>query len=588
LLKVGQKIDRYVMDSVIGTGGTAIVYRVKHQSLGTFHALKVLSVVSEVIRERMLQEGKVQATLRHPNVVVVSDVLEVNGQPGLLMEYIAGPSLQKAMREFKLPLEAAELLFVGMVNGVKAAHDMGIIHRDMKPANVLLKKTDEGFVPKVTDFGLAKLIIEGGEDSGRNKTRAGVAMGTPAYMAAEQIRDASNVDKRADIFSMGCILYELTVGQRAFPGDDAIRIYNSIMSGDYTPPLELKPDLPPRIDEAIRGALTMDRDKRIPDCDTLLSVLKGERTWEVTDDEQPFEEDPPTIETARPANPNAPEMVVALASKSDATTSHGDDDDVGRVVAKLQNYRNVDDTILQDGVQPELDPLYGPIGNSIVPRESDMDTIVEGDHIPPTAEMEVVQQGSMGIVSWAIIAVLMFGVLSFAGGGILVTYVTQVVGGGPPVQADSEMPTVETPVRPPPAETPPHDAPPTVVETPADDPPDDPPVQKKAHPPDPIPAPVHPTKVPIPDAGTTIRRPPPPSGPVTAKILSKPPTAKVTIDGIDKGRTPAKLELKPGKHKVEVRSSDKVGSFDIVVVRGGTNKWCFAFDYSEMHKGSCP
>src|SRR5690606_12070848 len=103
--------------------------------------------------------------------VAVTDVLDVDGQPGLLMEYIEGPSLHKALKEYKLPLAAAEMLFNGIVSAVRAAHAIGLVHRDLKPANVLLARVGDGFVPKVTDFGLAKMIHDS-EETGHGHTRA--------------------------------------------------------------------------------------------------------------------------------------------------------------------------------------------------------------------------------------------------------------------------------------------------------------------------------------------------------------------------------------------------------------------------------
>ena len=139
MLHEGTLVDRYTVESVIGTGGTAVVYRVKHSSLGTVHALKVLSVTSDAIRQRMLQEGRVQASLDHQNIVSVTDVLEVDGQPGLLMEFIEGPSLEQAMTRYQLDLETAETLFLGIVAGVRSVSvrlNLGIgLHDTLEKGN---------------------------------------------------------------------------------------------------------------------------------------------------------------------------------------------------------------------------------------------------------------------------------------------------------------------------------------------------------------------------------------------------------------------------------------------------------------------
>ncbi|MEM6931792.1 MAG: protein kinase, partial [Myxococcota bacterium] len=153
-----------------------------------------------------------------------------------------------------------------------------LVHRDLKPANVLLASTVEGFVPKVTDFGLAKIMID---IPGLAHTKQGISMGTPSYMAPEQIRDAGSVDQRADLWSLGCLLYELMTRRRAFPGDEALSIYNAVVDASFTSPRQWAPELPDRVNDAILGCLQLDPDDRIPDCATLLEVLQGRLEWDV-------------------------------------------------------------------------------------------------------------------------------------------------------------------------------------------------------------------------------------------------------------------------------------------------------------------
>jgi len=591
-------IDRYKVESVLGTGGTAVVYRVKHTSLGTPHALKVLSVTSDVIRERMLQEGRVQATLRHPNVVPVTDVLEIEGQPGLLMEFIEGPSLQRAMREFRLPLEAAELLFSGVVAGVQAAHELGFVHRDIKPANVLLKQTADGFIPKVTDFGLAKILRDEGEEAGQGHTRAGIAMGTPAYMASEQIRDASNVDQRADVFSLGCILYELVCGQRAFPGDDAITIYSAIMRGEFVPPLKLKPELPARIDMAIRGSLQMERAHRLNSCADLLAVLKGTKEWvEPVVEDSEFEDDPPTIETSRPARHDAPELMVALAPhpKEDALTSMGNSDARDRVVSKLQilpqsvlpeSSAKIDQTLVNqqsDEPNAHLDPLYRPVDGSEIPRPDDMATVLQPDPIDLSIVDEPVavvqQQGSLGWGGWALVSLVAIVALLLAIGGAVISTTQETVpriatakpGLAQALGPDGRLPEL-APLVP-------------DVGTASD--------AGTQAPAQAIAPPVHQPAAVDPGTAAPVHAPVKPKpvavvAPVQVKILSKPPTASVAVDGKPIGRTPFKGELLPGAHQIEVTSSGNVGTFSASVHAGGANRWCYDFDTQEAVEGSCP
>ena len=251
------------------------MFRVVHTALGTRHAMKVLHVPTRAVAARLLQEGQVQGSLSHPNVVAVTDLVDVQGSPGLVMEWIRGPSLEGYLRD-KPHLEMDELdsLVDGILAGVAAAHAAGMVHRDLKPGNILLQPTAGGMVPKVTDFGLAKLLNDG---AGRNlaSTRSGVAMGSPPYMAPEQIRDAKAVDARADIFSLGAVLYELATGRRAFNGRDMVEIFARISRGHYRPVRELRPDLPLRAARAIEAALIVDADQRIPNCQVLLQTWRG-------------------------------------------------------------------------------------------------------------------------------------------------------------------------------------------------------------------------------------------------------------------------------------------------------------------------
>ena len=170
MIDVGRSIDRYVVAGQIGEGGMATVYLVRHATLGTDHALKVLSIGSRSIRDRLIQEGRLQATLNHTNIVSVTDVLAVDGAPGLLMELIAGPALDTWLAHYRPSLEESLAIFRGICAGVGYAHSKGLVHRDLKPANVMLQITDTELIPKVTDFGLAKALDA---DSSSMKTRTG-------------------------------------------------------------------------------------------------------------------------------------------------------------------------------------------------------------------------------------------------------------------------------------------------------------------------------------------------------------------------------------------------------------------------------
>jgi serine/threonine-protein kinase len=304
----GTVVDRYVVEERIGEGGMAVVYRVRHQTLGSRHALKVLTITSQDVVDRLVQEGKVQAQLQHPNVVSVSDVLQVNGAPGLVMEYIQGPALDHWLYNYTPTLEEALTVFRGIVAGVGAAHAKGILHRDLKPANILLHVDERGVHPKVTDFGLAKLT----HATGQRQTRTGTTMGTPQYMSPEQIRDASTVDRRADLYSLGVILYELVCGEAPYKDGDVIELFAKVAAGDHRHPRDLHATLPQQVVDVIEGLMETNTLHRLSDCASVLEVLDGADSEQFTStfDLTSSTELPPP--RPMPANPGPTSMVPSM------------------------------------------------------------------------------------------------------------------------------------------------------------------------------------------------------------------------------------------------------------------------------------
>lgn len=259
--------DRYVVEGLLGGGGMADVYAAIDTRLGAPVALKVLRVPAQAIAARLEQEGRIQAQLRHPNVVAVTDRVTVAGSPGLVMERVDGPSLAGLLGAVRLPADEALRLAHGVLAGVRAAHDAGLVHRDLKPANVLLARVGDDLVPKVADFGLARML--GTEGHG---TRTGVAMGTPRYMAPEQIRSAGAVDHRADLFSFGALIYEMFVGEGAFAGDDTLELFNAVCAGAWGP-LPAGAGVPAGAREAIAACLQVVPDHRPQDAAAVAAML---------------------------------------------------------------------------------------------------------------------------------------------------------------------------------------------------------------------------------------------------------------------------------------------------------------------------
>lgn len=213
-MKPGTIIERYEVERLIGQGGMASVYEVKHLHLGTHHALKVLKSDRATVADALLREGRLQAQLDPTLVIPVTDVLFLDGVPALVMPLVRGCSLREVLTAYRpQPAEAAALV-IAMARAVAHAHEVGIVHRDIKPANVLLDEKFGRLRVRVADFGLARSA------SDRSGTAPGIMMGTPAYAPLEQLTDASSADASSDLWSMGVVIYELLAGFRPFPHQD--------------------------------------------------------------------------------------------------------------------------------------------------------------------------------------------------------------------------------------------------------------------------------------------------------------------------------------------------------------------------------
>lgn len=279
MLTPGRRIGRYEVLSLVGIGGMAAVYRVRHVELGSVHALKLLAVHRDRVRERLLQEGRAQAGLVHPNVVRVTDVLTSEDAPVLVMEFVEGPTLLNLLDDSdRLSLGTAMDIAIGVTRGLAAAHEVGLVHRDLKLANVLLATdTDGRYVPKIADFGLVKVVAA--DSASVRLTRAGSAMGTPEFMAPEQMRDASMVDAQADLYSLGCMLYALLTGRLPFRGSDLTLLHHRILAGDYVRPQTRVPGLPDALCELVEQLLQPDPKRRPASAAAVLAQLQRPETW---------------------------------------------------------------------------------------------------------------------------------------------------------------------------------------------------------------------------------------------------------------------------------------------------------------------
>lgn len=242
--------DRFDVEAFAGAGGMGDVFRARDRLTGARVALKVPRSGGARERERFLREASSLAELRHDGIVgYVAHGEDAAGELFLAMEWIGGEGLDVYLRHAKVSAEQTIRLGLRLADAIATAHRRGIVHRDLKPANVMLVEGDLER-PKVLDFGLARLL-----DVARSLTRSGVAVGTPAYMAPEQASANRQVDARADVFSLGCILFECVAGRPAFQGEQVAAILLKVLY-DVPPRLrDLAPDVPAGLDELVARML---------------------------------------------------------------------------------------------------------------------------------------------------------------------------------------------------------------------------------------------------------------------------------------------------------------------------------------------
>jgi eukaryotic-like serine/threonine-protein kinase len=278
-LGAGAQLGVYRIEAPIGSGGMGAVYRALDTRLGRRVALKVLLEGSPgtLEMERFQREARAASALNHPNICTIHDMGEVDGRPYLIMELLEGETLDD--RISRGPLTMDELLDLGIqvADGLEAAHSRGIIHRDIKPRNILITNRGQ---PKILDFGLAKSVAgqRDGARLGSNEslTWPGTTLGTIAYMSPEQAR-CEELDTRTDLFSLGVVLYEMATGSAPFAGSSPAVIFAAILGTNPEPPSRLNGSVSPALERTILRAIEKDREVRYQTAADFKADLKRAR-----------------------------------------------------------------------------------------------------------------------------------------------------------------------------------------------------------------------------------------------------------------------------------------------------------------------
>jgi serine/threonine-protein kinase len=257
---------KYRVEHVLGAGAMGVVVKVTQLGTGAVFALKFLrpSVArGGVAAKRFLREAAAVGRIQSPHVVGISDVGELDsGTPYLVMEYLHGTTLNDLLAgDRQLPMATACDYALQVAEGLAAAHAMGVLHRDIKPANLYVcSGTDGADLLKIVDFGVSKILAE--ESVGQHLTSPQASLGSPLFMAPEQMRSARTVDFRADQWSIGAVLYRMATGHLPFEGDSLLRVCVQVMQGDFVPVAVRCPELPKNLGLAIERCLKVSPDER--------------------------------------------------------------------------------------------------------------------------------------------------------------------------------------------------------------------------------------------------------------------------------------------------------------------------------------
>lgn len=260
-INVGQEINQYKIEKLLGAGGMGEVYLAEDTLLGRKVALKMLAphlIADEQSRSRFLREARLASSLDHPNICTIHEIGEINGQYFISMQYVEGKMLNEVISGRSLALDSLLSISVQIADALQTAHAQGIIHRDIKSNNILINT--RGHV-KVLDFGLAKSLLPDESLADEKLTQTGVIKGTPAYMSPEQAR-GEKVDFRSDVFSFGVVLYEMVTGQLPFKKKSQAETMNAIINEPHRSISEITKEVPQSLRAIIDKALAKETESR--------------------------------------------------------------------------------------------------------------------------------------------------------------------------------------------------------------------------------------------------------------------------------------------------------------------------------------
>jgi phosphate/phosphite/phosphonate ABC transporter binding protein len=267
---------KYKLGRLIGEGGMGAVYEAEHTGLGVRVAVKLLNemfTTDPAALARFRREARAAAAIRHGNIVEVTDTgTDDEGVPFIVMELLEGESLSSLLRrERVLPAPTAVAVASQILAGLAAAHDKNVIHRDLKPGNIILARTPDGATQvKILDFGISKFNVG---NTSADVTATGAVVGTPRFMAPEQAKGQPDLDGRVDIYAVGVLLYRMVTGRLPFAAKTQDEIIQLILEGRPAPPRQLRPELSPELEKVILRAMAQEREDRYPDARVFFAEL---------------------------------------------------------------------------------------------------------------------------------------------------------------------------------------------------------------------------------------------------------------------------------------------------------------------------